>query len=135
MVNLEYIPADSREACVWDFPGGTYSEGTQDKCNPGYVRYPIGNFTITLRVYEKENILNFREKSFDFFNTAPVVSSGGGSTKVGISPVSSFITIADPIIIVQSGLDAENRCKKSDCAVNLEYKVLGSKEACIWDFP
>lgn len=131
IVNLEYIPKDTKEACLWNFSGGTYSSGTEQNCNPSYVHYPVGNFTITLRVYEKGNTTNFREKILLFSNSISIVSSGGGSSSYSIP----MITISDPNIIVQSGLDANNHCTKIDCSLNLEYKVLGPKEACHWSFP
>jgi len=132
-VNLEYVPKDSKEACLWDFSGGIYSSGTEQSCNPGYVHYPIGNFTITLQVYEKGNTLNYREKILVFSNNISVISNGGSSISISYSSLSAFI--AEPNIVVQSGLDVSNHCTKIDCSLNLEYKVLGPKEACHWDFP
>lgn len=61
-MNFEYKTLSSKEACLWDFPGGVFTTGTEQKCNPGYVHYPFGEFTVTLRVFEQENILNYREK-------------------------------------------------------------------------
>ncbi|NCP76609.1 hypothetical protein GW830_00470 [bacterium] len=72
---MEYIPKDSKEMCFWSFSGGTYSAGTENNCNPGYIHYPVGNFIITLRVYEKGNTINFREKTLPFTNTLPIASS------------------------------------------------------------
>lgn len=57
-----------KEACHWDFPGGSYLSGTENKCNPGYIHYPFGEFTVTLRVFEQGNISNFREKTLRFSN-------------------------------------------------------------------
>lgn len=135
IINLQYVPKDSKESCHWDFPGGVYGSGTENSCNPGYIHYSVGDFSVTLRVYERGNVSNFREKVLSFSNHAPVSVSGGGST-VSASIVSpGFVSILEPIIVVQSGLDATNRCTKSDCTVNFEYQVLGPKEACHWDFP
>lgn len=58
----------SKEACLWDFSGGSYLSGTQNKCNPGYIHYPIGNFSVTLRVFEQGNIFNYSEKVLKFLN-------------------------------------------------------------------
>lgn len=82
-VNLEYIPKNSKEACSWSFWSGSYSSGTENKCNPGYIQYPVGIFSISLRVYEKGNESNYREKSLSFSNPQSQVvpsSSGGGGT-------------------------------------------------------
>ena len=82
-------------------------------------------------MYEKGNTSNYREKTLTFSNNIPVVSGGGGSSSYSIP----MIIISDPNIIVQSGLGSSNHCTKIDCSLNLEYKVLGPKEACHWSFP
>ncbi|NDK19361.1 hypothetical protein GW819_00810 [Candidatus Gracilibacteria bacterium] len=135
IINLEYIPKDSKEMCFWSFSGGTYSAGTENNCNPGYIHYPVGNFIITLRVYEKGNTINFREKTLPFTNTLPIASSVKGGGISSSSSVTLPVYITDPTIVVQSGLDEMNYCIKTNCSINLEYKVLGSKEMCHWDFP
>jgi hypothetical protein len=43
--------------------------------------------------------------------------------------------IDTPKIIIQSGLDENNICKKDDCNLNLNYEVKNSKESCLWSFP
>jgi hypothetical protein len=135
-VNFEYIPKDIKERCIWDFSGGTYSSGTEQSCNPGYIHYPIGLFSVILRVFEQGNISNYREKMVSFSNVSSVVPVVSSSPILSAGTSSSFpVFISDPNIIIQSGLDANNYCTKTDCSLNLEYKVLGPKEACHWDFP
>ncbi len=67
-MNVEYKVLGSKEACQWDFTGGSYLSGTQNKCNPGYVYYPIGEFIVKLRVFEQGNPSNYREKFLAFSN-------------------------------------------------------------------
>jgi hypothetical protein len=67
-LNLEYKVLGLKEACHWDFPGGSYLSGTENKCNPGYVHYPLGEFLVTLRVFEQGNISNNRVKTLKFSN-------------------------------------------------------------------
>ena len=71
-VNLEYKPLGPKESCHWDFSGWSYATGTEDKCNPGYIHYPLGQFSITLRVFEQWNISNYREKILHLSNNAPI---------------------------------------------------------------
>lgn len=134
VVNFRYDPKSSKEACHWDFQGGSYTAGIENSCNPGYIHYPVGNFSVTLRVYERGNDANFRDKVLNFSNPAPVAVSGGGSTIPASAAVPVSVSILEPVIVVQSGLDSASHCTKTDCSVNLEYKVLGPKEACHWDF-
>lgn len=67
-INLNYIPQSSQEACLWDFPGGSFDIQTREKCNPGYVNYPEGDFIVTLKVYEKSNPYNFKQSYLYFSN-------------------------------------------------------------------
>lgn len=71
-LNFEYKVLGPKEACRWDFPGGSYLSGTENKCNPGYIHYPFGEFSVTLRVFEQGNTSNFREKILRFSNGTPV---------------------------------------------------------------
>ncbi|MDP5039132.1 MAG: hypothetical protein NWP80_01660, partial [Candidatus Gracilibacteria bacterium] len=47
---------------------------------------------------------------------------------------SSVINIINDEILVQSGLDSDNNCLKSDCSINLNYIPDNSKLKCLWDF-
>lgn len=70
-LNFDYKVLGNKEACHWDFPGGSYLSGTENKCNPGYIHYPFGVFSVTLRVFEQGNISNFRETVLHFTNGTP----------------------------------------------------------------
>jgi micrococcal nuclease len=70
-LNLEYKVLGPKESCSWDFSGGSYLSGTQNKCNPGYVHYPLGEFSVTLRVFEQGNTSNYRESVLYFSNGTP----------------------------------------------------------------
>lgn len=67
-INLIYEAKNAREICEWTFLWGIYEETTLSKCNPWYVQYPRGTFTVHLKVYDKENIYNFQKQSLTFFN-------------------------------------------------------------------
>lgn len=55
-------------ACLWDFGGWSYAEWTQNKCNPWYVHYWVGNYVIKLKIFEAWNENNFKESIFKFSN-------------------------------------------------------------------
>lgn len=71
-VNFEYKTLSSKESCHWDFSGGSYAKGTENKCNPGYIHYPFGEFAVTLRVFELWNASNYSEKTLHISNPTPV---------------------------------------------------------------
>lgn len=67
-INLNYETQNSKEACLWDFPGGTFENTTNEKCNPWYVKYWLWDFKVTLKVYQKDNPANFQENYLYFSN-------------------------------------------------------------------
>ncbi|MDD3302146.1 MAG: PKD domain-containing protein, partial [Candidatus Gracilibacteria bacterium] len=100
------------------------------KCNPNTIIFPYGESSVILKIYEKNNILNFSEKNLIIKNIQTSLSSnssGGGGSRVQSSKE----------IIVQTGAflnsDGKYVCNNELCKVNLEYKD-SSNETCIWDF-
>jgi len=87
MLNFEYKVLGTKEACYWDFSGGSYLSGTENKCNPGYIHYPFGEFIVTLRVFEQGNTSNYREKVLRFFNGTPIEIHQATTSPVNHSPV------------------------------------------------
>lgn len=67
-INLSYDIKNSKEACLWSFPGGTYESWTEKKCNPGYIKYPTWEFKVSLKVYEILNESNYKESYLNFSN-------------------------------------------------------------------
>ncbi len=67
-LNLSYDIKNSKEACLWSFPGGTYESWTEKKCNPGYIKYPTWEFKASLKVYEIGNESNYKESYLNFSN-------------------------------------------------------------------
>ncbi len=67
-INLNYIQKSSSEVCLWSFPGWIYEWNTHEKCNPWYVKYPIWDFKVTLKVYDKNYPENYKESYFSFSN-------------------------------------------------------------------
>lgn len=141
-----------------------YESGEEYKCNPNTVTFPRGHdYTLHFRIIHTPEVSLFTERTILIHSPSltgstssgstssgslsetgststgvvipPVVVSGGGSTVSENLILLPPLTLLDPTIIIQSGLDANNRCLKSDCTLNLEYKVLGPKETCHWDFP
>lgn len=67
-INLSYDIKNSKEACLWSFPGGAYDIWTEKKCNPGYIKYPFWEFKASLKVYEMWNESNYKETYLNFSN-------------------------------------------------------------------
>ncbi len=122
--------------CQWDFWIWELT-WEENKCNPNTIIYPIWEFETTYKIQEKSNTWIFTLQTFFIKNAwfiEPVITKTvyiwwGSSSSV--SPI--FIEI--PNIEIQSWLDENNRCKKEDCRVNLNYIQKSSSEVCLWSFP
>lgn len=122
--------------CLWNF-WFTWTTWEETKCNPNTITYPIWEYETTYRLIEKANPTNFKEKKIIVKNqgykeettTKTIYISSTSS-----SQTSSIISINNPKIIIQSGLDENHNCNKSDCSINLDYETQNSKEACLWTF-
>ncbi|MDD3646117.1 MAG: thermonuclease family protein [Candidatus Gracilibacteria bacterium] len=74
--------------CLWSFSGGSFiTQGTESKCNPGYVDYGTGEYEVGFKIYEKGNLENFKEAFIEIQNQtsslAPLLKSEGNSTGSG----------------------------------------------------
>ena len=67
-INLKYEENDKLEKCEWDFSWWIFKWETDKKCNPWYVKYPLWNFSIILKVYEKNNKNNYKQSVLNFSN-------------------------------------------------------------------
>ena len=66
-INLKHETSSDYESCIWAFwKWAQYNNGTQKRCNPGYVTYPKWEFTIYLQVYQDDLHTNFRESHISF---------------------------------------------------------------------
>lgn len=55
--------------CEWDFWYWTYkTENTDKKCNPWYINYWTWKFDLSVKVLEKNDLNNFKEKEFQIIN-------------------------------------------------------------------
>ena len=71
-VNLIYKPKNKNEMCLWDFWGWNFkSNNTDKKCNPWYVKYWLWNHKISLKVFDKNNLSNYKISYLNFENKAP----------------------------------------------------------------
>jgi hypothetical protein len=124
--------------CNWDFWNGTFSnQDTVNKCNPWYVDYVIWDDIIKLKLFEKDNLENYIEKSIYIINEkiVPKTSSTRWSTESSknISPQKDYEKVTeDKNIIIQSWLES-NSCDSELCKINLDYKN-ASYESCAWNF-
>lgn len=59
---------NSKIACYWDFGWWIYTFWTENKCNPGYVRYQLGIYFIKLKIFEAWNSNNYKEKILKIIN-------------------------------------------------------------------
>lgn len=71
-LNLLYESKNSKEVCQWSFIGWIFDAGSDKKCNPGYVKYPLWDFRVKLKVYEAGNEWNFKESSL-YFKNNPII--------------------------------------------------------------
>lgn len=70
-INLNYEKKNSNEECLWDFWWWIFNTvDTDKKCNPWFVDYPLWNFEVKLRVYQKDLENNYKE-SFLMFENIP----------------------------------------------------------------
>ena len=68
-VNLIYKPKNKLERCLWNFWNWTFkTKDTDKKCNPWYVKFPIWNHKITLKVYQKDLESNYKLSYLNFSN-------------------------------------------------------------------
>ncbi|EKE26902.1 MAG: hypothetical protein ACD_4C00126G0003, partial [uncultured bacterium (gcode 4)] len=105
--------------CSLDFGFITWEE---NKCNPSTIIFWSWFFEVKLKIIDKNNFLNFKEKILNINNLVRQKE------------------IPDPIIEIQSWLDLENTCNKEDCAVNFNGLnsfswVSESDFLCKWTFP
>lgn len=119
--------------CEWDFWWATFSTlGTENKCNPGYINYPIWEFILSIKVIDKGDIENFTSQTYNIKNILKK-SSWGSSKKNDSKPKKETRDVSlEKEIIIQSGLE-NNLCNEENCKINLKYPA-SSYESCIWDF-
>lgn len=67
-LNLNYEIKNKQEKCLWDFDWWKFSEETQNKCNPWYVKYGLWNFEVKLKVFQEWNESNYKESFLSFEN-------------------------------------------------------------------
>lgn len=80
-INLNYIQKSSSELCLWSFPWWIYEGNTHEKCNPWYVKYPIWNFQVTLKVYDKNYPEDYKESYLSFSNKKIEISKNNQEEK------------------------------------------------------
>lgn len=122
-----YIP--TKYACKSDF---WFITGEEEKCNPATIIFPIWEYHITFRMYEKDNVENEKIVSLHFINTWKKISSWGGSTSTQIQTEE----IDTREIILQSWGSLENKkiaCSEEQCKINITFQKK-SHETCSWDF-
>jgi len=100
------------------------------KCNPNTLIFPYWESSVILKIYEKNNILNFSEKNLVIKNIKTSLSSNS-LWWWGSSVQSSKEIIVQTWAFLNS--DWKYVCNNELCKVNLEYKD-SSNETCIWDF-
>lgn len=72
-VNLSYTRQSSKESCLWDFSWWVYTWNLET-CNPSYVKYPIWDFIVSLKVYEQWNPANYKVSYLYIHNKKDLVS-------------------------------------------------------------
>ncbi len=139
-LNLKYEVKNSREACLWFFPGWSFDPGTDKKCNPGYIKYPLWEFKATLRVYESGNESNYKESFITFKNNPQAfqkINSEEVIKETGNKPVAK-ITLEWTIGKDKKVFNNYLTCFWKDCSVNLNgdksYSLDKLDLTYWWDF-
>ncbi len=118
----------SKYICKNDF---WFLTGEEGKCNPSTITFPAGKTQVTFRIEEKENPLNFQEKTI--FIVKHSLWGGGGDNAWGWIPVPNPW---EKDVILQSGWERTGNlihCSDEICKINLKYPHT-STEYCLWNF-
>ena len=124
--------------CEWDFWGWNFSTPETDKkCNPGYVKYNVWEYQLSVKIIDKENPNNFSQKILYVKNSKKSSnkwqSNWWSKGNTNSETENTIVDISEnKEIFVQSWLE-NNRCNEEKCSVNLQYKN-ASYEECLWDF-
>lgn len=144
-VNLIYEPKDTQERCLWKFTGWDYIDSTFKKCNPWYINYPLWNYKIELKVYQKNKQSNYKE-SYLYFKNLDKSDSILETTKENIILIDEITEDKKVNIILQWKLAKYKNLNwnilicnwVSRCSVNLNSEVSGYKVkknlTYSWDF-
>lgn len=111
-----------------------FETSEKNKCNPNTIIFPTWENLVKFRIFETGNENNFKEKTIKIINNGKIISNNTWRWSTNSNFTNPKIYINQPKIIIQSGLDENNFCKKSDCSLNLDYKPENTKLACLWDF-
>ncbi|NDK09455.1 lamin tail domain-containing protein [Candidatus Gracilibacteria bacterium] len=142
-MNLDYKTQEKYEKCFWDFGQGVASNDlTHTRCNPGLIKYGIGEFKGSLTVFEKGNDTNFKKIYFNVLNLESTRELKIKKEKE-IKVVAQNFVITDPefqdigVEIELQGKLSKNKtlqdstliCEGKDtCNVNLNGIITGSKK-------
>ena len=138
------VNLDFRNSFEWEFSENDFDCITtfwfisweENKCNPSTFLVPLWNYTFEIRIKDKNNSENFKEKIFQVINRwyIPLIKSSWSSWKKNtwIPPV----IIKKPKIFIESWLNKDNKCNnKNNCNVNFRYVQKSKYEKCNWEFP
>lgn len=131
--SFTWTTLEQNYTCLWDFwTWATYKAGTENKCNPWYVKTVKGSTqTFTVQIMQKTNSQIIREAKYvilPYIHKAKVLKTWPSSS----SNEKNYKIFATEIEI-QSGLNENWECIKSECKINLQYDST-SYEQCYWDF-
>ncbi len=125
-LNAEWIDTSTFD-CKWDFwiYATNYEYWTSKKCNPWYIDYPKWNFSIELKVIDKNDSSNYKTTSIFIKNTSNDT----------VYKEKEKLNIDKPKITVESWLNSERECiNKKNCNINFRYIEKSKLEKCRWDF-
>ncbi|MCK9271939.1 thermonuclease family protein [Candidatus Gracilibacteria bacterium] len=125
---------ESSFICLWDF-GLTTTE--DNDCNPSYVHFLPGNYTIKFRIIDKGNNTNYKETSINISN---LYKAGGTQVSSQISQISTtslkaLITLQGTIGKTKKQYGNNVYCYTDECSINFTSEhSTGDKLAYLWDF-
>jgi endonuclease YncB( thermonuclease family) len=105
-----------------------------ESCNPATMIFSNTQNSVYIWIHDKETHNLVYEKEISIINNWYINPRTSKNASVETKEIAKKLTIRLSEIEIQSWLDADNLCKKSDCKVNLKY-IEKKWEKCEWNFP
>ncbi len=112
-----------------DFP----LESTSDPCNPNTSLVPEGDHILTIKILQKSDNTPLATREILLKNPVPLGDTWAGWSSGGWRWIIPFMDLASSHITIQSGLDADGRCRSGICQVNF-LATVPSGALCHWNF-
>ncbi|EKD66549.1 MAG: thermonuclease precursor (tnase) (micrococcal nuclease) [uncultured bacterium (gcode 4)] len=125
---------ESSFTCLWDFG---FNTGEENDCNPSYVHFLSGNYTILFRIIDKWNSANYKETSINISNLyqAGWTQVSSQISQISITSLKALITLQWTIWKTKKQSWNNVYCHTDECNINFTAKhSMGDKLVYLWDF-